>query len=106
MQRGKLVSVLLLGFLLAGDSLRSCVGHTSKMRKRKESTRCGGQNDGSSKEVHFLTPGACEYVTLHRKLGRYEGVKDLERERLSQGPSKREVGGSESEKKYDIGSRA
>lgn len=106
MQRGKLVSGLLLGFLLAGDSLRSCVGHTSVMRKRKESTHCGRQNDGSSKEVHMLTPGTCEYVTLYRKLCRYEGVKDLRRERLSQGPSKREVGGSESEKKYDRGSRA
>lgn len=82
------------------------MGHTSGMRKRKESPRCGRQNDVSSKEVHILSPGTCEYVTLHRKLCRYEGVKDLERERLSQGPSKREVGGSESEKKYDIGSRA
>lgn len=106
MQRGKLVRGLLLGVLLTGDSLRSCVGHTSGMRKRKESPRCGRQNDVSSKEVHILSPGTCEYVTLHRKLCRYEGVKDLERERLSQGPSKREVGGSESEKKYDIGSRA
>lgn len=106
MQRGKLMSGLLLGFLLAGDSLRSCVGHTSEMRKRKESTRCGRRNDGSSKEVHILTPGTCERVTLHRKLCRYKGVKDLGRERLSQGPPKREAGGSESEKNYDMGSRA